>query len=232
MIRVRPAAARGRTTLDWLDSAHTFSFGEYFDPAHMGFRTLRVINDDLIAAGGGFGTHGHRDMEILSFVFAGALAHKDSLGHGETVRPDDVQRMTAGSGILHSEFNPSKSEATRLLQVWILPERRGLTPGYEQRSFPDARGAAEPTLVASGEPRDGALRVHQDVAVYRGRPAAGASYAHAIARGRGVWIQVAAGELVVGGKTLVDGDGAAVEQEASVALVAKTDAEYLLFDLG
>src|SRR4051812_11487282 len=166
MIVLRPAAARGQTRLSWLDSRHTFSFGDYYDPAHESFRSLRVLNDDKIAPGAGFGTHPHRDFEIISYVVAGALEHKDSLGTGSVVRPGDVQRMTAGTGILHSEFNPSVAEPTHLLQIWLTPERRGMTPGYEQKAFPEAERRGRWRLLASPDGRDGSVTVRQDAELW------------------------------------------------------------------
>ncbi|TMA39945.1 MAG: pirin family protein, partial [Deltaproteobacteria bacterium] len=189
MMTLRLAEDRGHTRLDWLDSRHSFSFDSYHDPRHMGFRVLRVINEDRVASGSGFPTHSHRDMEILTFVLEGALEHKDSLGTGSVIRPGDVQRMTAGSGISHSEFNPSRSEPVHFLQVWILPGPPGLAPSYEQRSFP----AAGVRLVASEDGRDGSITVHQDTAVYRAVLGPGEEVAHPIAPGRYAWIQMARG---------------------------------------
>lgn len=231
MIVVRPAAARGQTRLSWLDSRHTFSFGDYFDPANSGFRSLRVLNDDIIAAGGGFGTHPHRDFEIISYVVAGALEHKDSLGTGSVVRPGDVQRMTAGSGILHSEFNPSVDEPTHLLQIWLTPERRGLTPGYEQRSFPTADRRGRWRLLASPDGRDGSVHVRQDADLWGTLLEAGEVVAHELRAGRAAWLQVARGAATLNGQALVAGDGAAVTDETTLTLAATEPAEVLLFDL-
>jgi len=227
MMTLRLAEDRGHTRLDWLDSRHSFSFDSYHDPRHMGFRVLRVINEDRVASGSGFPTHSHRDMEILTFVLEGALEHKDSLGTGSVIRPGDVQRMTAGSGISHSEFNPSRSEPVHFLQVWILPGRPGLAPTYEQRSL----AAAGFRLVASEDGRDGSITVHQDTAVYRAVLGPGEEVAHPIAPGRYAWIQMARGTGLVNGTRLAAGDGAAVSEERSVALRGIESLEVLVFDL-
>lgn len=231
MIALRPAANRGRTQLDWLDSWHSFSFGDYVDPAHRGFRSLRVINDDRVAPGAGFDTHPHRDMEIITWVLSGALAHRDSLGNGSTIVPGDVQRMTAGTGILHSEFNPSPSEPLHLLQIWLLPERKALPPSYEQRSFPSAAKRGRLRLVASRDGREGSVMVHQDAALYAAELAAGESVTHALDAGRFAWLQVARGGLVLNGGPLAAGDGAAISGETRLAIAAQADSEFLLFDL-
>jgi len=225
-ISLRPAFERGETRTDWLESWHSFSFGHYRDPRHMGFRRLRVINDDVIAAGGGFGMHPHQDMEILTFMDRGALVHRDSMGNGSRIEPGDVQRMTAGTGVLHSEENPSQSESTRLLQVWIEPATRGLTPSYEQRSFGDGW-----QLVASRDGRDGSLLVHQDVDVYRARLEAGDARTFELAEGRHAWLQVVGGDVELGGHRLGEGDGAAVSGESKLDITTHSDSHYLLFDL-
>ena len=227
MIALRPAEERGHTRLSWLDSRHSFSFDRYYDPRHMGFRVLRVINEDRVDPGQGFGTHPHRDMEILTFVLEGVLEHKDSLGSGSVIRPGDVQRMTAGTGISHSEFNPSRTEPVHFLQVWILPERPGLEPSYEQRSFP----AAGLRLVGSRDGREGSVRIHQDVLVYVARLSAGEDVVHALAPGRHAWIQMARGAAQVNGTRLGAGDGAALSEERSVTLRGVDGAEALVFDL-
>jgi len=227
MIALRPAEERGHTRLSWLDSRHTFSFDRYHDPRHMGFRVLRVINEDRVDPGQGFGTHPHRDMEILTFVLEGALEHKDSLGNGSVIRPGDVQRMTAGTGISHSEFNPSRTEPVHFLQVWILPEQPGLEPSYEQRSFP----AAGLRLVGSRDGREGSVRIHQDVLVYVARLSPGEEVVHALAPGRHAWIQMARGAGQVNGTRLGAGDGAALSEERSVELRGGDGAEALLFEL-
>jgi quercetin 2,3-dioxygenase len=231
MITVRKAEERGQTRIDWLESYHSFSFAEYYDPAHMGFRTLRVINDDRIAAGGGFGTHPHRDMEIVTYVVSGALEHKDSLGNGSTIRPGDAQRMSAGTGIRHSEYNHSRSEPVHLLQIWILPERAGLPPGYEQRTFAPADLRGTLRLIASRQGAEGAVTVHQDVALYAGRLAPRENASLSLKPGRHAWVQVARGSIDLNGTPLADGDGAAVSAEQRLEVAAQTDAEVLAFDL-
>jgi redox-sensitive bicupin YhaK (pirin superfamily) len=231
MVTRRPAAERGHTRLDWLDSRHTFSFDRYHDPRHMGFRALRVINDDRVFPGKGFGTHGHRDMEIVTWVLDGALEHKDSLGNGSSIRPGDAQRMSAGTGITHSEFNPSPTDPVRFLQIWILPERSGLAPGYEQHPFPLASRRGRLCLVAAGDGRDGAVTVHQDVDLWTATLESGESVAHPLRPDRHAWVQVARGALRLGEHALAEGDGAAVSEEAAVRLEATAPAEVLVFDL-
>jgi quercetin 2,3-dioxygenase len=232
MIYIRPSGERGVTKIDWLHSKHSFSFGEYYDPHHMGFGPLRVINEDTVAPGAGFATHGHRDMEIVSYVLSGALAHKDSLGTGSVIRPGDVQRMSAGTGIRHSEFNHSPVEPVHFLQIWLLPERQGINPGYEQQAFDEATLRDRLALVASQDGRAGSLTIHSDVDLYAGRLSAGATLDHPIRPDRGVWIQVARGAVVVDGQALVQGDGAAIADEAAVSLKVDGEAEILLFDMG
>lgn len=231
MTTVRPASERGVTRWDWLDSRHTFSFGEYHDPRHMGFRALRVINDDRVAPGGGFGTHAHRDMEIITYVLEGALAHRDSLGTGSVIRPGDGQRMSAGTGIRHSEFNHSKTEPVRFLQIWILPEREGLPPGYEQKGFPLEERRGRLRLIAARDGREGAVTVHQDVDLYVTVLEPGDRVAYRLARGRHAWVQVARGSTTLNGRLLAEGDGAAVSDEGPIELAATAPAEVLLFDL-
>lgn len=231
MITLRPADERGHAQHGWLDSRFTFSFAHYHDPKHMGFRALRVINDDWIQAGMGFGMHPHRDMEIVTYVLEGALEHKDSLGTGAIVRPGEVQRMTAGTGILHSEFNPSASEPVHLLQIWLHPEKEGLKPGYEQRPFPAAERRGRLRLVASRDGRDGAVTIQQDAELYAGLLDAGESATHPLRPGRHAWLQVARGSLTLNGQLLQSGDGAAVSDEETLELVGREDAEVLLFDL-
>jgi len=229
---IRPAGDRGLTKLQWLDSRHSFSFGDYYDPEHMGFGKLRVINDDRVFPDGGFGTHPHRDMEILSFVVEGALEHSDSLGNGSVIRAGDVQRMTAGTGIQHSEFNPSSTEEVRFLQVWIEPERRGLQPGYEQRAFDLESVAGTPVLIASRDGRDGSLTVHQDVEVFRVLVPGGGSTDHRLAEGRRLWLQVVSAEVEVAGHPLQEGDGAALAGGAILDIVGRADmSDLLLFEL-
>ena len=231
MLVVRPNEARGRADLGWLDSRHSFSFGEYYDPAQMGFRTLRVINEDRVAPEGGFPTHSHRDMEIISYVLEGTLEHKDSLGNGAAIRPGDVQRMSAGSGITHSEFNPSKDVPVHFLQIWILPESKRITPGYEQRSYSRGDRQGRLKLVASRDGREGSVTVHQDVALYAGLLAEGDRLKHGLAAGRHAWLQLASGAVTANGQWLRAGDGAAISGESAVEIVADEAAEILLFDL-
>jgi redox-sensitive bicupin YhaK (pirin superfamily) len=230
MIARRPAEERGRARFGWLDSRHTFSFGQYHDDAHMGFGPLRVINEDRVAPGAGFDTHGHRDMEILSYVLEGALSHKDSIGTGSVIRPGEVQRMSAGTGIRHSEFNPSPQSPIHFLQIWILPEHTGLAPGYEQTAFPlDEKGRLH--LVASGDGRDGSLTVHQDVDLHAGRLTAGDTVEARLRDGRLGWLQVARGAVTLNGTHLATGDGAAIKDESDLVIRADSDAEILLFDM-
>lgn len=231
MMQVRKAAERGRADFGWLDSRHTFSFGEYYDPNFMGFGPLRVINDDRVAPGAGFGAHGHRDMEIVSYVLDGALAHKDSLGSGSTIRPGDVQRMSAGTGIRHSEFNASETEPVRFLQIWLLPDRNGMAPSYEEKAFPDR--ARKLRLVASRDAREGSVTINTDADLYATILAKGEEAKHAFAPGRIGWVQVARGALDVNGVSLEEGDGLAIAEEAAITLVAREDgAEAIVFDMG
>lgn len=231
MITTRLAAERGRTRLDWLDSRHTFSFGDYYDPEHMGFRSLRVINDDRVAPGGGFGTHGHRDMEILTYVVEGALEHRDSLGTGSVIRRGDLQRMTAGTGIRHSEFNPSPAEPVRFLQIWLLPDRKSLPPGYEQKTYSDADKHGRLRLIAARDGRDGSVSIHQDADVYATVLAPGERVTHTLPEGRSAWVQVVTGAVTLNGHSLAKGDGAAVTDQPRLDLTATEAAEVLLFDL-
>jgi redox-sensitive bicupin YhaK (pirin superfamily) len=231
MKTIRKAADRGHAQHGWLDSFHTFSFADYYDPAHMGFRSLRVINEDRVQPGQGFGRHSHRDMEIVTYVIEGALAHGDSLGNGSVIRPGDVQRMSAGTGITHSEFNDSKSELVHLLQIWILPERAGIAPSYEEKHFPASERAGRLRLVGSRDGRDGSVRIHQDAALYAGLLAPGESASHDLAPGRHAWLQVVRGSLSLDGAALAAGDGVAISGEARVALEARAASELLLFDL-
>ncbi len=232
MLTIRRSQERGHADHGWLDSHHTFSFADYHDPRHMGFRSLRVINEDRVAPGKGFGTHSHRDMEIISYVLAGALEHKDSLGTGSVIEPGDVQRMSAGTGVAHSEFNHSRSEPVHFLQIWILPERRGSAPGYEQRRFEPAERAGRLRLIASRDGREGSVTVHQDVALYAALLAPDELVIHRFAAGRNGWLQVARGSVKVGEATLQVGDGAAIEQAEQIEIVGVEAAELLLFDLG
>ena len=231
MMTLRRAEERGHLDHGWLDARHSFSFGHYVDPAHMGFRVLRVINEDRVQPGQGFGTHPHDNMEILTWVLEGALEHKDSMGNGSVIRPGEIQRMTAGTGVTHSEFNPSETEGTHLLQIWILPAERGLEPSWEQRRFEDAELAEGLRLVASGNPADDAVHIHQDARVYVGRLGAGDPATLELGPGRHVWVQVARGSLEVQGEALSAGDGAALSDEERLTLRGLDDAEVLVFDL-
>jgi redox-sensitive bicupin YhaK (pirin superfamily) len=231
MIQLLEEAKRGRTNLGWLDSRHTFSFGDFHEPKQMGFGALRVINDDRVKPGMGFGTHAHQDMEILSFVLEGAIAHKDSMGNGSTIEPGDVQRMSAGTGVRHSEFNPSKTEGLRFLQIWIIPEQAGIAPGYEQKRFSPEQRAGQLRLVASRDGRQGSVTVHQDVAIYAGTFQAGQSAELVLASGRSAWVQVAQGGIELNGKRLKEGDGAAVTGEQQLRFHASGPGELLVFDL-
>jgi quercetin 2,3-dioxygenase len=231
MITIRPSAARGRGDFGWLDSRHSFSFGRYYDPAHMGFRALRVINEDRVAPGKGFGQHPHDNMEIISYVLSGQLAHRDTLGHTEVLKPGEIQRMTAGEGIEHSEFNPSPTEPVHFLQIWLLPERDGLPASYEQADTGPADPATGLTLLAAPPGKNGTVAVHQDVRLYRAEPRAGRPVAVPLAPGRHAWVQVTRGALALNGQRLSAGDGAAVSGETGLTLTADADAEALVFDL-
>jgi redox-sensitive bicupin YhaK (pirin superfamily) len=232
MITVRPAAERGNANFGWLDSRHTFSFGHYYDPDHMGFGALRVINEDRVAPGGGFDTHGHQDMEIISYVLDGALEHKDSIGTGSVIRPGDVQVMSAGTGIRHSEFNHSKKEPVHFLQIWLLPDRKGIAPRYDQKSFANAEKRDRLRLVGSPDGRDGSIVIHQDADIYDARLSRGHAVTHPLKAGRSGWVQVIAGAVEVNGKAAVAGDGVAVKEEALLSLTAGVDgADVLVFDL-
>jgi redox-sensitive bicupin YhaK (pirin superfamily) len=230
-ITVRPSRERGHTRLGWLESAHTFSFNNYLDPQHMGFRQLRVINDDWVEPGEGFGMHAHRDMEIITYVLEGALEHRDSAGHGSVIRPGDVQRMSAGTGISHSEYNHSPTAPVHLLQIWILPAQRGLTPGYEQRSFAPEALQGQWAVIANREGRGGAVTVHQDVDLLVTRLDPGARAAYHLRSGRHAWVQVARGGVLLNEVALHAGDGAAVSGITTLEVVASEPAEVLLFDL-
>jgi len=229
---IRRSSERGLADHGWLRSFHTFSFADYHDPNHMGFRALRVINEDRVQPGRGFGAHGHRDMEIISYVLDGGLEHKDSMGTGSIIRPGDVQRMSAGTGVTHSEFNASKSELVHFLQIWIIPDRRGLEPSYEQKAFPAETRKNVLRLVASPDGRDGSLTVHQDVRLYAGLVDPGERVRHEVAPGRHAWIHVAKGELEVGGTRLSAGDAAAISEPGGVEIVGTGSSEVLVFDLG
>jgi quercetin 2,3-dioxygenase len=227
----RRAADRGNADFGWLKSRHTFSFGNYFDEKFMGFGPLRVINEDRVVPGAGFGTHSHRDMEIISWVLEGTLEHKDSLGTGALIRPGELQRMTAGTGVTHSEFNASSTEPVHFLQIWIIPEREGLSPGYEQKSFSTADLLDQWRLVASNTPRDGAVKIHQDVQLYVSRLSTPRELEHMPAANRQIWLQVARGSIVVDDETLIAGDGAAWTSSEKIKVRANDNAELLLFDM-
>ncbi len=231
MMHIRASESRGRANFGWLDSRHSFSFGEYYDPAYMGFGPLRVINEDRVEPGAGFPTHGHRDMEILSYVLEGALEHKDSIGTGSVIRPGDVQRMSAGTGIRHSEYNASDKEGVHFLQIWVEPEREGLAPSYEQKAFPEAERRNSLRLVAAGDGRNGALTIHQDVELYASLLDAGQRLVHPLRSGRGAWLQLVRGALTFNGERLASGDGAAVVDVPQLDIEATEDSEFLLFDL-
>ena len=232
MITVRPAGQRGHFNHGWLDTYHTFSLADYYDPKHSDFRALRVINEDRVAPGAGFGTHPHRDMEIITYVLEGAVAHKDSMGTGSTIQPGEVQRMSAGTGVLHSEFNHSPSEEVHLLQIWILPDTKGVEPSYDQKTFPVAERSDRLRLIASKDGSDGSLQIHQDAKLYASVLDPGKAVELPLAAGRHAWLQVARGEVSLNGKTLTAGDGAAVSDEGRLAIAAgDAGAEFLLFDL-
>ena len=230
MITIRPSAQRGDADHGWLHSRHTFSFAGYQDPAQMGFRALRVINEDKVAPGRGFGTHSHRDMEIISYVLGGSIEHKDSMGTGSVIRPGDVQRMTAGTGVEHSEYNHSKQEPVHFLQIWILPEAARLKPSYEQKTFSAAEKQGKLRLVAAQGGRDGAVTVHQDMALYATLLAPEERVVHTIERGH-AWVQVVRGVITLNGEELEAGDGAAVSDERELTIAGVEAAEVLLFDL-
>jgi redox-sensitive bicupin YhaK (pirin superfamily) len=231
VITVRKAQERGHALHGWLESFHSFSFAGYHDPRQMGFRDLRVINEDRVEPGRGFGTHSHRDMEIVSYVLEGALEHRDSLGNGSVIRPGDVQRMSAGTGVSHSELNPSASERVHFLQIWILPEREGLTPSYEQKHFPAEERAGRLRLVASRDGREGSIRIHQEVDLYATLLGAGEAVEHFLRPGRHAWLQLARGACELNGVALEAGDGAALSEEGSLRITGVGDVELLLFDL-
>jgi len=231
MITIRPAAERGQTDWGWLDSRHTFSFGEYYDPLRMGFRSLRVINDDRVTPGAGFGTHGHRDMEILSYVLEGGLEHKDSTGGGGVIDPGEIQFMRAGTGVTHSEYNASPTEPVHFLQIWIVPDSRGLAPGYDQKAFDQEAARRGWVLLASKDGREGSIQVQQDIAVSMARLGEGDERGYPLAPSRHAWVHVARGAVTVNGRALEAGDGAGISEEDGVHLVGRGDAEILLFDL-
>jgi len=230
MITIRKSEDRGHFNHGWLDTYHTFSFDQYYDPGHMQWRSLRVINEDRVAAGQGFPTHSHRDMEIITYILEGALEHRDSMGNGSVIRPGDVQRMTAGTGVSHSEFNPSKSEPVHLLQIWILPNAQDLTPGYEEKNFPETERAGKLRLIASNDASDGSVELRQDARVYTSILEAGQSVEHALADNRYAWLQIARGTVKLNELEMKQGDGAAISRE-TLNIIADDRAELLLFDL-
>ena len=231
MISIRQSIDRGRTKIDWLDSKHSFSFGEYYDPLHMGFSVLRVINEDKVISGAGFDTHSHKNMEIISYVLEGALEHKDSLGTGSIILPGDVQRMSAGRGIRHSEFNPKNDQPLHFLQIWITPEKEGIAPSYEQKNFNSKRKPGSLTLVASNKGREDSLTLHQDVDLYVLDLDSNQSLEYVIKLNRYIWLQVARGSLKVNDLILKQGDGAAISQEKLIVLQGLEKSEILLFDM-
>jgi redox-sensitive bicupin YhaK (pirin superfamily) len=229
-MQIRRSGERGHAQHGWLDSFHTFSFADYNDPKHMGFRALRVINEDRVAPGQGFGQHGHRDMEIVTYVLEGALEHKDSMGNGSVMRPGDVQRMSAGTGVMHSEFNASKSEPVHFLQIWIQPDKSGHQPGYEQKTFGDDR-RGKLRLIASPDGRDGSVRIHQNASMFGSLLTAGEKVTHDLQAGRGAWVHVVRGSVTIRGAELATGDAVSFVEPGAIECVAKTDAEVILFDL-
>lgn len=232
MITIRPGNERGTANFGWLDSRHTFSFGNYYDPRHMGFSTLRVINEDKVLPSQGFGTHGHQDMEIISYVLDGALEHKDSMGNGSVIRPGDVQRMSAGTGIRHSEYNASDVDPVHFLQIWIMPDTQGLAPSYEQTHVAPEERQGTLRLVGSRDGRNGSVTIHQDVNLYAGLLRSGENVAYAIGEGRSLWIQVARGAVDLNGHSLTAGDGASVTGKTTITISGQSDdAEVLVFDL-
>lgn len=232
MIHIRKGGERGHFDHGWLDTYHTFSFADYFDPASMGFRSLRVINEDRVQPGQGFGMHGHRDMEIVTYVLDGALEHRDSLGNGSVLRPGELQHMTAGTGVRHSEFNPSNQEQVHLYQIWLLPERNGLHPSYEQKAFSAEERRGTLRLVASPTGEHGSLTIRQDARLYFSTLQAGETVVHSLKPGRHAWLQVLRGRAMLNGHLLSAGDGAAVSEETTLEISGQDDAEVLLFDLG
>ncbi|AFZ33987.1 Pirin domain protein [Stanieria cyanosphaera PCC 7437] len=231
MITIRPGQERGHVQLSWLDSHHTFSFGSYYDPRHVHFRELRVINEDIIKAGTGFGTHGHQDMEIITYVMSGELTHRDSIGNQAAITAGELQRMTAGTGIQHSEYNLSSDQAVHLLQIWIFPEQQGLEPGYEQKQFSVTEREGKWQLLASRDSREGSLLIHQDVDLLATRLSSGETINYSLLPNRFAWLQVTEGKLTINGHSVEAGDGLAVSQESELVLQAVTDTEVLLFDL-
>jgi redox-sensitive bicupin YhaK (pirin superfamily) len=231
MLTLRKSEDRGRTRIDWLDSRHTFSFGDYFDPANMGFGPLRVINEDVVAGGGGFPSHPHRDMEIVTYILSGALQHKDSIGTGSVIRPGEIQRMSAGRGIVHSEFNASRDRPVHLLQIWIMPAEDGMPPSYEQKAIDSRAVANKFARIAAPDPRENEVRLAQDAEIWAAKLDAGVEAIQPLSPGRRAWLQVASGEVVVGPHNLKAGDALAVTDEDSVSVRSKAPSELLLFDM-
>ncbi len=232
MLTVRRAEDRGAAEFGWLDSRHSFSFGDYYDPAHMGFGPLRVINEDRVRPSAGFPTHGHRDMEIITYVIDGALEHQDSTGTGSVIRPGDLQRMSAGTGIRHSEYNASAADPVHFLQIWVIPERLNLAPGYEQKTFPEDTRRNTLRLIGSPDGRDGSITIHQDVDLYASLLAKDESVRHATKPERKIWVQVARGQITVNGTEAAAGDGVALDGIDEVVVTAASEADFLLFDMG
>lgn len=231
MITIRKSEDRGHFDLGWLDTYHTFSFDQYYDPAHTHFRSLRVINEDRVQPAKGFPTHSHRDMEIITYILAGALEHRDSMGNGSVIRPGDVQRMSAGAGVAHSEFNPSAAESVHLLQIWILPQSQNLPPSYEEKHFSEEERRGSLRLIASTDGREGSVKIHQDLQLFATLLDGGQSLAHELAAGRYAWLQVGRGTIRLNETELKQGDGAAVSNESKLTISAHDNAEFLLFDL-
>ena len=231
MIMIRKAEERGHFDFGWLNTYHTFSFDQYHDPNHMGFRSLRVINEDFVQAGHGFPTHGHRDMEIVTYILSGALEHRDSMGNGSIIRPGDAQRMSAGTGVRHSEANPSQDTPVHLLQIWILPNEQNLRPEYEEKKFSDDEKRNKLRLIVSPDGSDGSVKIHQDANLYASLLDEGQGVGHVLDSGRHAWLQVAAGSVNLNDVSLKQGDGAAVSQESNIRITAQGPAEVLLFDL-
>jgi redox-sensitive bicupin YhaK (pirin superfamily) len=231
MIKIRKAEQRGHFDFGWLNTYHTFSFGDYYDPSHMGFRSLRVINEDVVQQGRGFPRHGHRDMEIFTYILQGALQHRDSMGNGSIIRPGDVQRMSAGTGVTHSESNPSPDEPVHLLQIWILPNKEGIQPDYEEKRFPEDEKRNKLRLIISPDAAEGAVKINQDARVYASVLDSSHEVVHSLESGRHAWLQLAAGSVMLNGIDLKQGDGAAVSDESTITIAAPGPAEILLFDL-
>ncbi|MFP6711841.1 MAG: pirin family protein [Rhodospirillales bacterium] len=232
MINIRKSEDRGLADHGWLYGKHTFSFADFHDPAFMGFGNLRVINEDQIQPTKGFGTHGHRDMEILSYILTGELKHEDDMGNGSIIRPGEIQRMSAGTGVRHSEFNPSADTTNRFFQIWILPEKNGIEPGYEQNEIPEGARNGQLCLIGSRDGRGDSVTIHQDVELYASILSVGDKVTHEVAEGRSIWVQLASGSIEVNGTAMSAGDGVALTDETIVEITASEESEFLLFDLG